>query len=281
MALTNASIPGVGTAAAGAAAGAVTAAGAGVLITGMGEVAAAVVVAGAGAVAAMGEKMLVAETTLDDENPVVLGLKVPSSLANGLAVVDSADTDAGFVAPGLDDVEIDCRVGWAPLTGSKAVAECGAILIRQSIGISVSAVKLLKRGEAHFGRPANCCRCDDFSAFPRNQYRLREYNQEGEARMKFVLMAVILATVAFARVDRCGTRWAREEAREARQWARDEAREARREALHYRLEAQRYAAEARREARREERRYRDELRREWRDNLRWDRGDSSGMRRIY
>ena len=94
--------------------------------------------------------------------------------------------------------------------------------------------------------------------------------------MKFLLIAAILVTAVFARVD-CGARWARHEARETSQWAREQARDARREAREYRLEAQRYAAEARRDARR----YRQELRRELRDELRWNRADSTGMRRIY
>ena len=87
--------------------------------------------------------------------------------------------------------------------------------------------------------------------------------------MKFLLIALILVTAAFARVE-CGGRWARHEAREARQWARGQARDARREAREYRLEAQRYAGE-----------YRQELRRELRDDFHWKRADSTGMRRIY
>jgi hypothetical protein len=90
--------------------------------------------------------------------------------------------------------------------------------------------------------------------------------------MKFLLIALILVTATFARVD-CGARWARHEAREARQWAHD----ARREAREYRLEAQRYAADARRDARE----YRQELRRELRNDFHWNRGDSNGMRHIY
>jgi hypothetical protein len=95
--------------------------------------------------------------------------------------------------------------------------------------------------------------------------------------MKLLAIAVILVSAAFARVDCFPGRWAREQAREARQLAREETREARREALRYRMEAKRYAAEVRREAQR----YRNELRRELRDNLRPDRPDSTGMRRIF
>jgi len=94
--------------------------------------------------------------------------------------------------------------------------------------------------------------------------------------MKFLLVAAILVTAAFARID-CGARWARHEVRETRQWAREQARDARREAREYRLEARRFAAEARRDARQ----YRQELRRELRDDFRWNRTDSNGMRRIY
>ena len=94
--------------------------------------------------------------------------------------------------------------------------------------------------------------------------------------MKFLLIALILVTAAFARVE-CGGRWARHEAREARQWVRGHALDARREAREYRLEAQRYAVEARRDARE----YRQELRRELRDEFHWKRADSTGMSRIY
>jgi hypothetical protein len=104
---------------------------------------------------------------------------------------------------------------------------------------------------------------------------------EKERRMKLVSIAVILVSAAFARVDCFEGRWARREAREARQWVREETREARREALRYRLEARRYAMEAQRDARRDAQRYRNELRRELRDNLRQDRPDSTGMRRIF
>ena len=95
--------------------------------------------------------------------------------------------------------------------------------------------------------------------------------------MKFLLIVLVLVSAAFARVDRCGGRWARQEVRDARQWAREEARDARREAQQYRREAQRYAMEARREAQH----YRNELRRELRDELRRDRVDTTGMRRIF
>jgi len=95
--------------------------------------------------------------------------------------------------------------------------------------------------------------------------------------MKFLLIVLVLVSAAFARVERCGGRWARYEVREARQWARQEARGARREAQEYRLEARRYAAEARREAQS----YRNELRQELRENLRRDRPDTTGMRRIF
>jgi len=95
--------------------------------------------------------------------------------------------------------------------------------------------------------------------------------------MKLVSIAVVLVSAAFAQADSLGGRWARQEAREVRQWAREETREARRDALRYRLEAKRYAMEAHREARR----YRNELRRELRDNLRPDRPDSTGTRRIF
>jgi hypothetical protein len=115
----------------------------------------------------------------------------------------------------------------------------------------------------------------------RNQNRFREYQTKKERGMKLVLIAVILVSAAFARVGCFETRWARQEAREARQWAREETREARREAVQYRQEARRYAMEAEREARREAQRYRNELRRELRDNLRPDRSDSTGMRRVF
>jgi len=91
--------------------------------------------------------------------------------------------------------------------------------------------------------------------------------------MKFLLIVLILVSAAFARVDRCGTRWARHEAQQARQWAREEARAARSEAIEYRREAQRYAMEARRAAVRE--------RQEMRDTFRHDYADHTGMRRIY
>jgi hypothetical protein len=95
--------------------------------------------------------------------------------------------------------------------------------------------------------------------------------------MKFVLVVLMLAAPAFSQGNCFDARWARQEARSARRWAAQEARAAERDALRYRAEARRYAMEARREAQM----YRNQLRRELRDGLRWNRPDTTGMRRIF
>jgi len=142
-----------------------------------------------------------------------------------------------------------------------ASAECIAILIRGFIGISLAARNLLKTGPRKLDRAPISGRSDNFSS-PRVTNSALASKREKGVGMKFLLIVLILATAAFARVERCGAHWARHEAREARQWARD----ARREAREFRQEAQRYAVEARREARE----YRQELRRELRDSFRRD-----------
>jgi hypothetical protein len=222
--------------------------------------------------------MLIGETVFEADEPAPRPLRDSNRLANGSVVAIGSLGNVGLVALGVDNGELEWRAGGLPLAGSRTVGSMPTagdwIFIRPPICISLSVPNPLKTGAPARRLAAICGRSRRIFVAPRNQIQSREYKNEKERRMKFVLIAVILVSAAFARVDRREGRWAREQAREARQWAREEARDMRREAMQYKLEAQRDLRDARREAQR----YRDELRRELRDDLRADR---AGMRRIF
>lgn len=185
-----------------------------------------------------------------------------NTLPNGVVVV-AGPVVTGVGLPGFwTGAEVTgCRTTGG-LVGCIVTAECIAILIRGFIGISFAAPNPLKTRPPEPNSPPIFSHPGNFSARGVTKFVLASKREKGVG-MKFLLIVLILATAAFAGVDRCGARWARHEARQARSWARD----ARREAHEYRQEARHYAAEARREARE----YRQQLRRDLRDSFRHDR----------